>query len=167
MTHYRRWIDHGDPLTILTDRGTPLIERFMKRVRVDDATGCWLWTGALQPSGYGAFSVTAVNGRRRAHRWSYEYHRGPVPEGLTIDHLCHDRRTCHGGPSCLHRRCVNPAHLEPVTPQENSARMARGTTKCSRGHQLPPYVEGGVRSCRTCATAAQRRYLARKAARAS
>ncbi len=81
----------------------------MKYVEIQP-DGCWVWTGYLSP--YGKFGVS---GRRPvAHRWSYEYHVGPIPDGLTIDHLCRN-------PSC-----VRPDHLEPVTLQENM-RRARET----------------------------------------
>lgn len=68
---------------------------------------CWEWTGVLEPTGYGRMSV---NGRNvMAHRICYELHVGPIPDGLFLDHLCHNRR------------CVNPEHLEPVTPLETAA----------------------------------------------
>ena len=75
-------------------------------------TGCWLWTAALK-NGYGR--ITMMNPKRKtaAHRVSYEAFVGPIPEGLTLDHLCRVR--------C----CVNPAHLEPVTMREN---IMRGTS---------------------------------------
>jgi len=150
VTHYRRWMSHGDPLTILTDRGKPLIERFMKRVEIQP-DGCWMWTGATT-RGYGQFSVAHTAGRRVAHRWSYEYHVGPIPEGLTIDHLCRN-------PSC-----VNPEHLEAVTIHENlmrgdtpAARNAAKTT-CPRGHPHERQSEQGLRRyCRQCRADQQRR----------
>ncbi len=85
----------------------PIEDRFMESVkfRVD---GCWTWTGARQPEGYGKFEL---EGRTRvAHRVSYELFIGPIPEGMHLDHLCHE-------PSC-----VNPDHLEPVPPIENYKR---------------------------------------------
>lgn len=63
---------------------------------------CWLWTGAKNSKGYA--SVTNGKGRSAlAHRMVYEMFVAPIPEGLTIDHLCR-----------IHR-CINPEHLEPVT----------------------------------------------------
>lgn len=72
-------------------------------------TPCWIWQLKKSPAtGYGTFRI---NGRDLlAHRWSYEQHRGPIPDGLQIDHLCRVRE------------CINPDHLEPVTPKENTRR---------------------------------------------
>jgi hypothetical protein len=78
---------------------------------------CWPWTGFVGPNGY------PYAGSRLAHRVVYEALVGPIPEGLQLDHLCHTLdRTCPGGPTCRHRRCVSPGHLEPVTGQENAER---------------------------------------------
>lgn len=76
--------------------------------RVDKTDGCWLWTSTVVWNGYGQFRIN--NRRVYAHRFAYEQVVGPVPDGL--DHLCRNRR------------CVNPAHLEPVTRQENLRRGA-------------------------------------------
>lgn len=86
---------------------------------------CVLWLGALTPDGYPT-SVKAAPGAPRAHRYSYFLAHGPIPAGLTIDHVCHtESLTCPGGQQCEHRRCINPDHLEPVTSAENSARRGQ------------------------------------------
>ena len=97
-------------------------DRFMRHVlRGDD---CWLWTGSLNNKGYP--QVGDDGKTRSAHRVAHELFIGPIPAGLTVDHTCHnDDATCPGGPSCLHRRCVNPAHLEAVTGTENKKRGKR------------------------------------------
>ena len=100
-----------------------------------------------------------------AHRWAYEAFIGPIPDGYQLDHLCHTNDAgCPGGPDCGHRRCCNPAHLEPVTASENTMRQRhfeRAKTECPRGH---PYMgdnlisgSDGRRRCRTCDQARKRR----------
>ena len=102
------------------------IVRFLKKVRVTG--GCWFWTGLLWENGYGRF------GQLRAHRLAYEWAIGPIPEGLTIDHV--------KARGCASRACVRPDHLEAVTLRVNvlrgdgpSAVNSRKKT-CSAGHPL-------------------------------
>ena len=104
-----------------------LPEHFWSKVD-RDVTGCWLWTGAKNSRGYGCWGV---RGRSHlTHRLAYEALVGPIPTGLTIDHLCRVRA------------CCNPAHLEPVDARENLVRGDTLTahqvqqTHCLRGHPL-------------------------------
>lgn len=119
---------------------------------------CWLWTAATIRGGYGAF--WRGDQHRAAHRFSYERLIGPIPKGLTLDHLC--RRP----------PCVNPRHLQPVTEQVN---ILRGTspaamnaikTHCIRGHALDGanlrVSPEGYRVCRTCQRDAMREHRARQ-----
>lgn len=72
---------------------------------------CWRWTATLDRHGYG---TTWLEGRKQgAHRASFILHRGPIPEGLDLDHLCRNRS------------CINPWHLEPVDRATNCRRGAR------------------------------------------
>ena len=80
-----------------------LYKRFLKKI--NKTNSCWLWTGRLYKEGYGEFGWN--NGHGRAHRFSYTYYKGKIPNGLVIDHLCRVRS------------CVNPDHLEAVTIREN------------------------------------------------
>ena len=90
----------------------PPIVRFNNQTRPGQG-GCIEWTGDVGNSGYGRFWIGPGKADKAlAHRWSYEYHVGPIPEGLVIDHLCRNKL------------CSNPAHLEPVTMAEN---WRRGT----------------------------------------
>lgn len=113
---------------------------------------CWLWTAHRSSHGYGRVGVDGKG--RQAHRVVYELLVGPIPDGMQLDHLCRVRH------------CVNPAHVEPVTPRENYRRgfSAFGVnarkTECPQGH---PYDEantyftpGGGRKCRACMVEDQR-----------
>jgi hypothetical protein len=111
---------------------------------VEKTPYCWLWTGSLDRHGYGK---VGAHGEGLAHRLSYVLNVGPIPEGLTLDHLCRNPR------------CVNPAHLEPVTGRENKLRgigfAAQNAAKeaCPLGHPLSGenlYEHGGRRGCRAC-----------------
>lgn len=125
-----------------TDSAEAAKIRFEKHYEVAD-TGCWEWTGAKNPRGYGETSDKST-GRENvyAHRMAWELYRADIPEGLTIDHLC--RNTS----------CVNPDHLEPVTFEENQRRRGASVTHCPRGHEYTPentYRRDGMRNCRACA----------------
>jgi hypothetical protein len=88
-------------------------ERFWSKVDRTDSSGCWLWLGQRNAWGYGHFRRTVVLGTYvavKAHRYAYTLAIGPIPPGLTLDHLC-------GRPAC-----VRPDHLEPVTNAENLRR---------------------------------------------
>lgn len=103
------------------------LARIMSYVEPITESGCWIWHGAIQSNGYGR---TWINPKRPfVHRAVYELVRGPIPEGLILDHLCRVR--------C----CVNPDHLQPVTDRVN---ILRGTgfsarnaikTHCPQGHE--------------------------------
>ena len=118
--------------------------RFGKSVDLTPPSGCWHWVGSLNPQGYGAFG--AQGDVYASHRFAYTVFVGPIPEGLTLDHLC--RNTW----------CVNPEHLEPVTQAENNRRAdpfrKRKPTKdaCSRGHEYSEHgkMYNGRWSCLTC-----------------
>lgn len=116
----------------------------LERVNVT-VTGCWHYTGFINASGYGVLDVSRKSPQIRAHRAVWEFLVAPIPAGLELDHLCHGQDAdCPGGSECLHRRCVNPAHLEPVTSAENTQRglsapaMNARKTHCSQGHEYTP-----------------------------
>lgn len=89
----------------------PEAERFWSRVSRGAVDACWLWTGSIDPGGYGRHYLFGFRaGHVKAHRFAYELEVGPIPDGLTIDHLCRNRV------------CVNPSHMEPVTLAENIRR---------------------------------------------
>ena len=133
------------------------LERWRSKVALGGERDCWQWTSPGNAGGYGKFTLRFVT--VYAHRWTYERFVGPIPEGWTVDHRCHNADpTCEGGPTCLHRRCVNPAHLglEPtkLTNLANSHNAPANRTHCPQDH---PYDEvntyhrpTGGRSCRAC-----------------
>lgn len=85
----------------------------MEKVHFEPNSGCWLWAGADNGAGYGTMTLGHAK-RAYAHRISFEIHRGPVPDGMHLDHLCRVR--------C----CVNPDHLDPVSNAENARRGKAG-----------------------------------------
>jgi len=119
-------------------------DRFLRNVLIEKS-GCWAWTGSILGNGYGR--IWHKNKAKLVHRFSYEWHVGPIPPSLQIDHLCRNRA------------CCNPAHLEAVTGRVNVLRGNTITaansvkTHCKRGHELAGanvYLNAGHRVCREC-----------------
>jgi len=135
-THYEYNRINGFPIP---KEKQSLEERFLSKVQKTDT--CWLWTASQAQTGYGQFYYNYKN--YKAHRFSYEFYKGAIPEGLYIDHLCHIAL------------CVNPEHLEAVTPLVNAQRGYKALRKyCLHGHEFTEentYIrKQGSRMCRTC-----------------
>lgn len=141
-----------------------LPRNFARKIVVDQARGCWIFTGCLNSRGYGCIAIDGDGSTRLAHRAAYELLVDRIPAGMTIDHFV-----------CFDKRCCNPAHLEVVTRSENSKRAFRtglagvpeqakrnaAKTHCPQGH---PYSgdnllvsKRGERFCRTCRRGSDRR----------
>jgi hypothetical protein len=137
-------------------RPVPLADRLW--AKVDKTPTCWLWTGAVNNMGYGYLMRGGSDHRKvLAHRAAYELLVGPVPDGMDLDHV--------KARGCMSTRCVNPAHLEPVTHRVN---LQRGRlsyavrTVCANGHDItdPANVyttPAGKHQCRPCRRAVDAR----------
>lgn len=146
--HYTRWHQHGDPLTVVRrDWGLSVEERFWRQV--NKTASCWFWTSNTL-KGYGRFASPVGN---LAHRYSYWLAHGSIT-AETIDHECHNLdRACFGGPTCPHRRCVNPAHLIQRPAVLNVHRGPLPPKRCPSGHEYPADagpIDGNRRRCPTC-----------------
>lgn len=123
-------------------------------------SGCWLWLGATAGSGYPTFGPGGRERSRPAHRVVFAMTHGRnILDGHEIDHLCRNKF------------CVNPAHLEEVTHQENMRRRALAHDRCKHGHELVAsntYVDArGWKTCRTCRDLASARYRKGRSSRAN
>lgn len=130
-----------------------LPERILSKIQRTGAD-CWNWVAATNSNGYGLVSIEGS--AKLAHRVVYTELVAPIPDGLTIDHLCRNKV------------CVNPAHLEVVTIAENNRRAAETITTCRNGHRLEGdnlrikrRARGVQRECVTCTREASRRFRER------
>ncbi len=135
-----------------------LAERISKDSR-GYSTPCWVWQLSTATNGYARARPPGGTRHLAVHRVAYEEFRGPIPEGLEIDHLCSNRA------------CVNPDHLEAVTHAENMKRFNWKRSVCLHGHPLEganiKMFADGRRTCRTCNDAWFRARQARRRAAAA
>jgi len=122
------------------------LARLARLYTINPDTGCWEWKGNTTTNGYGKWQRGSGHRERAAHRIVWEHYKDQaIPEGMQLDHLC---RT---------RNCVNPEHLEVVTPSENTLRQdhaERRKTHCPKGHEYNETntrkTPSGKRVCREC-----------------
>ncbi len=153
--HYGRWRKTG---SIADPQRPSAQDRFWAKVDKGSMRECWQWLGSHGQAGHGTFWDGSKP--EAAHRYAYRILIGPIPEGMTIDHLCRNPA------------CVNPAHMECVTLVENILRSTGVSainakkTHCPQGHpydEANTYVDNrGARTCIICRNAASRRSYTRK-----
>ena len=138
-----------------------VLDRWSEKVQVGEPDECWPFVGTMDGNGYGLFWIGPRRmpwpERDRAHRIAYRLAHGSIPDGLQIDHICRNR--------C----CVNPAHLQAVTLEENVALGGTRRTHCPKGHtydETNTYrnPNTGHRACRACLRDYQRRLRAQRRA---
>lgn len=130
------------------------LERF--KAKITKKGGCWLWADSLDRDGYGTFFFRRLN--RRAHRVAYFMAHGDVPGGTFINHTCRNRH------------CVNPQHLQAITPTESALKDSASLgyinsqkTACPKGHQYDRKY-GKQRYCSICEGEKRKRLRAKWAA---
>jgi len=128
---------------------------FKSRCDIDMETGCWIWKGEKDKSGYGLVTLKALGGKsKKVHRVMHALHIGKIPDGYEVDHVY--------AKGCRSRSCCFPKHLEAVTPEENKRRYHKSKYPdqkeghCIYGHELTKentfyrYGHKDKPSCKTC-----------------
>lgn len=157
LMHYKRWRNHGDPTATKPTKSA--MEVLGERTTKRDGDECWRVEIGIRRDGYAQVSIAGA--KFLAHRVAYELAKGPIPEGLVIDHLCRVRN------------CVRPDHLEAVTNIENMRRglgygLQNGMrTRCINGHEYTPentyaHPKTGKPRCRECQRAHDRARTTRR-----
>lgn len=154
-----------------------LVQQLLDRREIT-AEGCWLWPAYVNRDGYGVVMYTAhrEDGTARrpqlmVHRLAYMRFVADLDDDQQVDHICHDPAVCLARKKdCPHRRCYNPAHLEPVAGVVNLMRSGNfaavnaAKTHCDNDHLFDErntaITPDGDRRCRTCMRMHAARYRA-------
>ena len=120
---------------------TPPLPADLARRYDPNATACWVWNGGTQSRGY-ASMTNGRGGTQLAHRAVWEAVYGPIPEGMTIDHICRNKL------------CGRPDHLRLLTAGDNRRAALAAIRFCPAGHEYTDANtrrhRNGSRSCREC-----------------
>jgi hypothetical protein len=132
---------------------TQSMRRFLSKIAVEEG-GCWRWTASKAPDGYGRMSLREITKQPvQAHSLSYRLAVGAIPKG---NHLHHKREA---PTNCIGPSCVNPAHMECITPSRHidvtpcPSGLNRKKTHCKYGHEFTPentYLVKNGRACKAC-----------------
>ncbi len=135
-------------------------ERILTNILIDPFTQCWVWQGFIGKSGYARLFIEKGKGKRKfVHRYSYENFVGKIPDDLTLDHICRNRK------------CCNPTHLQPVTIKQNTllgigfAPKNKAKSHCRNGHEYSEsntYHVRNERACKICLSINSAKYREKK-----
>ena len=118
-------------------KGVSVLQRFESKFTKGTEDECWEWTAATRGLGYGGFKESYVT--HLAHRLSYQFYVGEIPEGMSV---------CH---TCDNRKCVNPSHLWLGTLTDNNvdrASKGRSARRLGEDNNLTKLTEDNVRDIR-------------------
>lgn len=127
-TDYRYGTLKGFPVRFVVGHATRMT---CPEYLIDAATGCWVWNRTIAENGYGRIYISGKS--VVAHRYVFERERGPIPEGMVLDHLCRNRR------------CVNPDHLESVEQVLNVRRGKSPKLTIEQAREIRAIADGLTR----------------------
>jgi hypothetical protein len=123
-------------------------ERLLAKSERDEETGCLRWTGVHTPKGYGRIRVAGRD--RFVHQVAHEVWIGPIPSGMEVDHVA--------AVGCAHRDCIEPRHLESVTPPRASPVLCEPLRygRRERTTRMPASGSRAIAVTLTCSSTATR-----------